>query len=66
MHIPQRHIMQPQYHPHSMGNINIANDTVAIKHIRDYSYSMSDKLGLGMTAHVYKGKNDTTSKYYII
>lgn len=39
--------------------INNANMT-AVKKIGDFSYALSDKIGLGLTSNVFKGKNDLT------
>ena len=35
-------------------------DMTAIKRISHFSYALSDKVGLGLTASVYKGKDDRT------
>lgn len=32
----------------------------AIKRIQNFSYALSDEIGIGLTARVYKGKNDLT------
>ena len=36
---------------------------IALKKIEHFSYALSDEIGLGYSSHVYKGKNDKTSKY---
>lgn len=38
-----------------------SNNTIAMKKIENYSYAMSDEIGLGFTSHVYKGRCDITS-----
>jgi RIO-like serine/threonine protein kinase len=32
----------------------------AIKKIQNFSYALSDEIGLGLTSKVFKGKNDIT------
>lgn len=34
---------------------------IALKKIENYSYALSDEIGLGYSSHVYRGKNDLTS-----
>ena len=34
---------------------------VALKKIENYSYALTDEIGLGYSSHVYKGKNDISS-----
>lgn len=34
---------------------------IALKKIENYSYALTDEIGLGYSSHVYKGKNDLTS-----
>jgi hypothetical protein len=34
---------------------------IALKKILNYSYALTDEIGLGYSSKVYKGKNDTTS-----
>ena len=35
---------------------------IALKKIENYSYALSDEIGLGLTSHVYKGRCEVTSK----
>ena len=35
-------------------------DMAAIKKIANFSYALSDKVGLGLTSNVFKGKDDRT------
>lgn len=35
---------------------------VAMKRIENYSYAISDEIGLGFTSHVYKGKDELTNQ----
>jgi hypothetical protein len=39
---------------------------IALKKIENYSYALTDEIGLGYSSHVYKGKNDLTSTKHII
>jgi hypothetical protein len=34
---------------------------MALKRIENYSYALSDEIGLGFTSHVYRGRNELTS-----
>lgn len=34
------------------------NSTMAVKKINNFSYALSDEIGIGLTSRVYKGKND--------
>lgn len=36
---------------------------IALKKIENYSYALTDEIGLGFSSHVYCGKNDHNSKY---
>ena len=35
---------------------------IALKRIENYSYALTDEIGLGLTSHVYKGRCELTSK----
>lgn len=39
---------------------------IALKRIDNYSYALSDEIGLGLTSHVYKGLCELTSKTVLI
>lgn len=39
---------------------------IALKRIDNYSYALSDEIGLGLTSHVYKGRCDLTSKILLM
>lgn len=36
---------------------------IALKRIENYSYALTDEIGLGLTSHVYKGRCELTSKF---
>jgi hypothetical protein len=36
---------------------------IALKKIENYSYALTDEIGLGFSSHVYRGKNDHNSIY---
>lgn len=38
---------------------------IALKKIENYSYALTDEIGLGFTSHVYKGKNELNSNYLL-
>lgn len=37
-----------------------------MKSIEQYSFNTFETIGKGYSSQVYKGKNDTTSKFYLI
>lgn len=39
---------------------------IALKKIENYSYALTDEIGLGYSSHVYRGKNELNSKRSII
>ena len=70
MQPPYRQSFQPQpppnTHQFTVQNPTIKpidNNMVATKKIADFSYALTDNIGLGLTSHVYKGKNDLTGFY---
>jgi hypothetical protein len=39
---------------------------IALKKIENYSYALTDEIGLGFSSRVYRGKNDLNSTYLLI
>jgi hypothetical protein len=39
---------------------------IALKKIENYSYALTDEIGLGFSSRVYRGKNDLNSKDLLI
>jgi RIO-like serine/threonine protein kinase len=39
---------------------------IALKKIENYSYALTDEIGLGYSSHVYRGKNELNSNESII
>ncbi len=39
---------------------------IALKKIENYSYALTDEIGLGYSSHVYRGKNELNSNKSII
>ena len=39
---------------------------IALKKIENYSYALTDEIGLGFSSRVYRGKNDLNSTIFII
>ena len=43
-----------------------AENTTPIKKIANFSYALSDKIGLGLTSNVFRGKDDLTGLNWVI
>lgn len=56
----QNHFTFQIKNPGSTKNKSNSN-MMAMKKIENYSYALSDEIGLGFTSHVYKGKCELTS-----
>jgi hypothetical protein len=39
---------------------------IALKKIEHYTYALTDEIGLGFSSHVYRGRNEHTSTYFLI
>lgn len=52
--------------PHTPSHKTHDGSRTAIKKIHNFSYALSDEIGLGLTSKVFKGKNDLTGKSYFM